>query len=85
MALGNFKLEKPALHFTDLDIPYQNHFIKEFIYTGSLMYIRYRYAFSQKQGYGKYAVVGTDPDIIHQVLSCPVIELGTVEVEDSRL
>ncbi len=34
MQIGSFKLEKPELKFSDLDVTYQNHFIKEFILTG---------------------------------------------------
>ncbi len=34
MNIFRFKLEKPELSFSDLDTPYKNHFIKEFVYTG---------------------------------------------------
>ena len=34
MNINSFKLKKPELSFSDLDTPYQYHFIKELIFTG---------------------------------------------------
>ena len=34
MKIFNYSFEKPELSFSDLDAPYQSHFIKEFVLTG---------------------------------------------------
>ena len=35
MKIANFTFEKPEMKFSDLDTPYQYHFIKEFALTGA--------------------------------------------------
>lgn len=39
MNLDKIKLKKKEISFSDLDVPYQNHFIKEFVLTGIALII----------------------------------------------